>query len=271
MLRMDESTESDHLTNLIGQAAAFFRETFGSEPETISIAPGRVNLIGEHTDYHEGFVLPAAIDRYVIVAARKANGFRFVSQASGDSGHAEDPQALPKWARYAASPAILRPDAPGIQATIRSTLPIGAGLSSSAAIEVAFAGVWNAWMGKDLDRFEIARFAQRCENEALGVPSGLMDQLASACGVEGAALLIDLRNPEALAPVSIPRGLSIAILDSGERHDLGESGYPRRRRESERAAAKLGVRVLRDASPDQVEASKDLTDVERRRARHVVT
>ena len=153
-----------------------------------------------------------------------------------------------------------------IEAYIVSDLPRGAGLSSSAAMEMAFGTLYGALAGLELTDLELARAGQRCENEFVGVPCGLMDQLATKFGQAGHAVLIDIRCPENLRPIPIPDGISLVVCDTGVKHQLGDSGYPARRRESEEAARLLGVKTLRDATN-----TTGLEDILERRARHVIS
>jgi galactokinase len=238
-------------------------------------APGRVNLIGDHTDYNEGFVLPVAIDRDCVVVSRARNDGRVRIRsldmgsdavelsASGD----EDPsQVDPEWARLAA--ALIRTLAEtgrppnGVDAVVASTVPLGSGLSSSAAFEVAFALALAEAGRVRLAPLELALACQRAEHVATGVPCGVMDQLAAIAGQSGMALLIDCRSLE-IKTVELPKALTILAVHSGLPRRLAESSYAARRAECERVAASLGLRALRDATFDQV-ADHSL-------ARHVVT
>jgi len=231
-------------------------------------APGRVNLIGDHTDYTGGLVLPMAIDRVTTVSLER--GGRMVELASAsealpalvDIAVIEPADVQPPWARYVAGIiAVLRPDEGGT-GTVETQLPVGAGLSSSAALEVAVALA----LGFEGSVLELALACQRAEHLAARVPSGIMDQLASAAGVPGCALLIDCTSLE-VTPVPMPESVEVVVVDSGERRALASSAYAERRRQCEEAAALIGP--LREASP---EAAGDLDDPTlRRRARHVVT
>jgi galactokinase len=265
---------------LIQQAAEGFYRTFATDPEFISLAPGRINLIGEHTDYHEGFVFPCATDRAVVVAIGQAQGSsHVVATGFGDCQFHMGPRDLipqEKWVRYLAGTGSLLIEqgieVPQFQAYSVSDLPSGAGISSSAASEVAYAKGFLALVGTEMPNVDIARLAQQCENELCGSPCGILDQLASLSGVEGHGLFIDTRNPAQQEPVSIPKDLTLVVCDTGDKHDIGESGYPLRRSQSEKAAQILGVRVLRDATPKIVEAKRQqLGDLLHQRAKHVVT
>ena len=234
-----------------------------------AVAPGRVNLIGDHTDHTGGLVLPIAIDRWTEIELDR--GVPWIELVSAD---ADDPAILflddpvepstvqPLWARYVAGvAAVVRPDAGG-RGFVRTTIPIGAGLSSSAALEVAMA-LALGFRGSALD---LALACQRAEQIASGVPCGVMDQLTSAAGREGHALLIDCRSLD-VAPVPVPEGAQVVVVDSGQRRTLTTSFYGVRRAQTEEAEVIVGP--LRDATIDDVEpiAHAEL----RRRARHVVT
>ncbi|MGQ0830770.1 MAG: galactokinase [Microthrixaceae bacterium] len=233
-----------------------------------AFAPGRVNLIGEHTDYTGGFVLPIAVQLGTTVDLEP--GGALVSLTSADeAGEVEvaldvvDPASNePAWGRYVAGVvAELRP-ANGGTGTVRTTLPIGAGLSSSAALEVACALA----LGFDGDPLALALLCQRAEQRASGVPCGIMDQLASAAGRSGHALLIDCTT-NAIDPVRLPEGLEVVAVHSGEQRRLAGSAYADRRAACEAAAEIVGP--LRDASLADLKAIRH--DVVRRRARHVLT
>ena len=239
-----------------------------SGPLWRSVAPGRVNLIGDHTDYSGGLVLPMAIDLGTTVEGRRG-GDVVRLRSDGQEGEAVVPLDItapasvsPPWARYVAGVvAVLRP-AHGFTGRVSSTLPIGAGLSSSAALEVAVALA----LGFEGSSIDLALACQRAEQEASGVPSGVMDQLASAAGVDGAALLIDC-SALTVAPAPLPEGVEVVVVHSGQSRGLVDSAYAQRRAEVEAAAADLGP--LRTADPDAVQLLAD--PVVRARARHVVT
>jgi galactokinase len=234
-------------------------------------APGRVNLIGDHTDYNDGFVLPMAIDLQCVVRATPHDSVRVrSSDADGEfdlpaDGSAE-PSEVEGWGRYAAG--VLRALAErgrepiGMDATVSSTVPAGAGLSSSAALEVALALALCDAAGFDLPPLERARACQEAEQIATGVPCGIMDQLTSIAGKENCALLIDCRSLE-VEPIPLPADLAVLVVHSGVSRALADSAYAERRRACEAAAARLGVPALRDATLEQV------TDDPR--ARHVVS
>lgn len=270
---------------------AEFQARFSAPPAVLVRAPGRVNLLGEHVDYNGGPVLPAAIDREVRLAARFTPACT-VTLAALDLGEEVvfsldelDEKAdlkgspLPAWARYPAGVAwALRETGyppSGLEVVYSSNVPIGAGLSSSAAVEVGFAVLWQAMGGWQIDRLTLARLCQRAENDYVGVSCGLMDQFASACGVDGQALYFDTRSLE-WRPAPLPAGTAIVIADSGIRRALANSAYNERRASCEQAVQILQaylpeVRSLRDVKPTLFAAYSDrLPPVVRRRAEHVV-
>jgi galactokinase len=235
---------------------------------TRAFAPGRVNLIGDHTDYTGGFVLPMAIDLGTTVSGQR--GGDAVRLTSADEPgevvvplDASDPASVePSWGRYVAGVvSVLRP-AEGFAGHVSTTLPVGAGLSSSAALEVAVAMA----LGFEGSALELALLCQRAEQVASGVPCGVMDQLASAAGIEGHALLIDC---EALTirPLPVPDDVEVVVIHSGEERALATSAYAERRAACEQAESIIGP--LRAATVEQVDALDDV--VLRARARHVVT
>ena len=231
-------------------------------------APGRVNLIGDHTDYTGGLVLPMAVDLATSVTGERGGQVvRLRSTLASEEAvvplDVADPAAVtPAWARYVAGVvAVLRP-ATGFTGAVSTTLPVGAGLSSSAALELAVALA----LGFEGTPLELALACQRAEQIASGVPCGIMDQLASAAGVAGHALLIDCRTNE-VTPVPLLAGLQVVVVHSGEARALAGSAYAERRVQCEAAADEIGP--LRDATAADVASLSD--PVVRRRARHVVT
>ncbi|HEY2224566.1 galactokinase [Actinomycetospora sp.] len=257
-----------------------FTAAHGHEPDGIFSAPGRVNLIGEHTDHNEGHVLPFAIDRRTWVAvARRTDGT--VTVCSSDPGtqpvsttvgaldEATGWAAYPLGTVWALGEAGVAPS--GWDLVVHGEVPLGAGLSSSAALESAVALAVAECSGADLDRFALAAAGRRAENDVVGAPVGIMDQAASLLCREGSALLLDCRS---MATEDVALGLEdadlgILVIDSRVRHDLADGGYADRRAACVAAAAALGVPALRDADLAAVEGLGD--DVLRRRARHVVT
>jgi galactokinase len=267
-----------------GPVAAAFAERTGRDPEGVWAAPGRVNLIGEHTDYNDGFVLPAAIDRLVLVAAgRRAGGrLRLWSLQTGPPADLElagiGPGKVGGWAAYPAGVAWALGQAgvelAGADLVVDGDVPAGSGLSSSAALECATATALADLGGAGLDRVALAGLARRAENEVVGVPSGVMDQMVSMLGRAGHALFLDTRS---LGTEQVPlpleaAGLCLLVIDTRAGHRLVDGAYADRRAACEAAAAVLGVPALRDATPAQVEQhATALGDPGRRRARHVVT
>ena len=245
-----------------------------SERERWFSAPGRVNLIGDHTDYNEGFVLPVAIDLSCVVrATSNADGVVRVRSESVEGeveleadGSTDPSEVEDVWARYAAGvvgtlsergrPAV------GMDAVVTSTIPLGAGLSSSAALEVALALALCDVASFELPRLELAVACQEAEQVATGVPCGIMDQLTSVAGRNNHALLIDCRSLE-VEPIRLPPRLAVLILHSGMSRGLVDSEYAERRQSCEAIAALLGLSSLRDATPEQV--------ADEPRARHVVS
>ncbi len=291
----------------IGQAARAaaqaFERRFQRPPRFVAAAPGRVNLIGEHTDYNGGFVLPMAIDRYAIVAAAPSEapepgqeqsakqdrqGRKGLSPARIRCHSAaldvsvdlplDGPLAPgePTWANYVRG--VISGfqkrgvTAPGLDMLISSDVPLGGGLSSSAALEVATATMLEAATGTPLDAREKARLCRQAEHDFAGVPCGLMDQMASVLGDEAGALLIDCQfEIVRLVPFADPN-VSVLICNTNIKHALADGAYSRRRAECAEAARQLGVPSLRDATPEMVEGARGIFDpVVRRRARHVVT
>jgi len=273
------------------RALEVFRRRFGGEPRALVRAPGRVNLIGEHVDYNEGFVLPAAIDRDAWVAASPSDDGAITLEAvdvservrfDGSSAARKldcDGRPLPAWALYAAGVAhVLASNGHaicGLDAALASDVPIGAGLSSSAAIEVALAATWRALCRLAIEPTDLARLCQQAECEYVGVRCGVMDQFVSVHGKRDGALFLDCRSLE-WKTVPLPAETRLVVADSKVRRELASSEFNVRRRECEEAVAALGgalpgIRSLRDVSPDDLERHGHLlSPVLRRRARHVV-
>jgi galactokinase len=266
---------------VIEKLRAVFRRHFGSESSLIVRAPGRVNLIGEHTDYNDGFVMPLALQQAAWIAARPrtdrqvvlwSENFAAVQEFSLDYiAHAP---GAGTWGNYTrGTAAVLEKQGYrlcGMDAVIWGDVPIGAGLSSSAALEVASALALAAVSGIQLAPLETARLTQRAEIEFVGVNCGIMDQMISVLGQEGHALLIDCRTL-ACKPVPIPNECVIVIADTMKRRDLVDSKYNERRAECDAGARLLGVARLRDVSLEKFERNAALLpEPIRRRCRHVV-
>ena len=259
-----------------------FCRRFGGNPSFFARAPGRVNLIGDHTDYNDGFVLPMAIDREVCIAGRARDDRRvsvysidFDEDATFALDGGSPRQADGSWVEYLRGVAWALDDGgrptSGWEGVVAGNVPVGAGLSSSAALELATARVFSAVNGVVWQPVSMARLAQRAENEWVGVNCGIMDQLISAAGTSGHALLIDCRTLETRA-VAIPESVAVVVLDTGTRRGLVDSEYNERRAQCEEAAALFGVPALRDVDMlTFAERAGELDPVTRKRARHVVT
>ena len=257
-----------------------FEQRFGGAPVFIVRAPGRVNLIGEHTDYNDGFVMPMAIDRAVWIALRPRADGRVVGHSLDlDQGvefwleDNKDEQV--GWGDYVKGVAWALEDAGyalrGWEGVVTGDVPIGAGLSSSAALEMATARAFAATSDFPWEATKLAKIGQRAENEWVGVNCGIMDQLISAAGEADHALLIDCRSLEMQA-VPLPPDTVVVVLDTMTRRGLVDSVYNERRAQCEAAARFFGVPALRDVSVDQFLARADeLDETTRRRALHVVT
>ncbi|GCL66323.1 galactokinase [Pseudaquabacterium pictum] len=269
---------------LLPALLAGFQARFGAAPTTLAQAPGRVNLIGEHTDYNDGFVLPCAIDFHTLVAARpRSDGqVRVLAldlDGAGDSFRSDATivhSRTAPWANYVRGvvrglqQAGLAPS--GADIAITGNVPQGAGLSSSAALEVALLHAWQHLQGLNaLDATRIAQLAQRAENDFVGCRCGIMDQLISARGQAGHALLIDCRSLQA-RPVPLPAGVAVMIVHSRVQRGLVDSAYNERRAQCEAAARHFGVPALRDVSLDRLQADgAGLEALAWQRARHIVT
>jgi galactokinase len=257
-----------------------FAEAFGGAPDLVVQAPGRVNLIGEHTDYNDGFVLPCAIDCGTMVAAR-ARGDALLATVAADFAGEIDRVALDSpiaqaggWRDYVrGTAAMLVPEglARGAELAIAGDVPRGAGLSSSASLEVAVATALDRLHRLGLDPTRIALLAQRAENEFVGCNCGIMDQLVSARARAGHALLIDCRTLDC-RPVAMPAGLAVMVIESRITRGLVESAYNERRAQCALAARHYRVAALRDLDRAGLEAGLEgLDPIAYRRARHVVT
>jgi galactokinase len=260
-----------------------FENRYGVLPDLVVRAPGRVNLIGEHTDYNDGFVLPMAIDRAVWIALRSRNDsyvivhsldFDDVAQFS-PAEMSREGQRHGEWAEYVKGVAWAMQEAgwtlQGWEGVMAGDVPIGAGLSSSAAIELATARAFSEVSAHEWDPVEMAKVCQRAENEWVGMKSGIMDQMISSAGVEGRALLIDCRWLT-LEPVPLPPDTLAVIMDTTTRRELVTSAYNERRSQCEQAAKFFNVPALRDVNMQQFHAAADLLDpLVAKRARHVIS
>lgn len=287
--------ESDSVIDTLGGRLMDIRseyvQKFGKSPVIVGQAPGRVNLLGGHVDYNNGPVLPIALDRVVSLAAAPGED-NIVSLYALDLGEQSsfslsaledkidlDGSPLPKWALYPAGVAWALQDAglkvSGLEAVYTSDVPIGAGLSSSAAVEVCFAVLWQILGGWSKDRMTLSQLCQRAEIKYVAVECGLMDQFASACGVEGHVLYFDTRDLSWEALPMLP-GIVIIVADSGVRRDLASSAYNERRATCLQVVDLLrnylpDIHSLRDISPTEFAAySVYLPSIVKRRAEHVV-
>jgi galactokinase len=266
-----------------GAVGELFRSRFGGAPDGVWVAPGRANLMGEHTDYNEGFVLPFALGQGIVAAAARRADRRLVLCSAQEPGSVVsvvlddlEPGRVTGWAAYPAGVAWALSAAgyevPGACLAIDSDVPAGAGLSSSAALECATALALTELGGQSVDRRELADIARRAENEFAGVPSGIMDQSASLLGQRGHALLLDCRSLETSQVPFDPAGsgASLLLINTRARHALSAGQYGQRRAECERAARLLGVPSLRYLT-DVADVNRLSDPVLRRRARHVIT
>jgi galactokinase len=270
------------LERQIADTKSRYEKQFGGAPRWVVAAPGRVNIIGEHIDYNDGFVLPMALDRYTVIAAAPAAGDRATLRSvSADDDlviSVSEPRrhATPgHWSNYVAG--VLAGFCArgtrlnGFQALIGSNVPVGGGLSSSAALEVATATLAEAMTGKALAPAEKALLCQQAEHEFAGVPCGIMDQFASVMCRADYLMLLDCRSREIeQIPLTDP-GITVLIINSNVKHELSGGEYAERRGQCEAAAKALGIASLRDATHDQLEAGRQrMSSVEYRRARHAI-
>jgi galactokinase len=269
------------LSTIVGR----FRERFGATPHVYR-APGRVNLIGEHTDYNDGFAMPAAIEFYcwVAISPRKDHRLSIYSKEFSAAAEADLSsaalQSSKTWSDYPVGVALQLKQAGfrlrGANLLIESEVPIGAGLSSSAAIEVATALALAEQSGRSPDRIQLALLCQRAENEFVGARVGIMDQFISLHGRKDHALLLDCRTLS-FESLLIPDSVKLVISNTMVKHELASGEYNRRRADCEEAVRRLaqvlpGIRALRDVSPEQLEQHREaLSEVTYKRARHIVT
>ena len=270
---------------LVQKVTDRFSQTFPGEAPRVAAAPGRVNLIGEHTDYNDGFVLPMAIARSAVVAFRprtdgvlRAHSLAYAETKQAAVAALAEPGGQ-DWFAYVAGVvwAFASEGLPvcGLDLVVDGDVPIGAGLSSSAALEMATARALAAATGTPWEPARMARLGQRAENAYVGMNCGIMDQFASAACEAGSALLLDCRWLETRA-VPVPAGLAVVVMDTGARRSLATSAYNERRAACERAVAEIartkpGTKALRDVSAEDLEAAKArLDETDWRRASHVI-
>ena len=268
---------------LVDSTVKGLRQRYDVPPGWIVAAPGRVNLIGEHIDYNDGFVLPMAIQRYVVIAAAPASTKLSSSFYAVDLdeevqiGLDQEISATDhSWSNYVrgvlAGWAAADKPLPPISAVIQSNVPIGGGLSSSAALEVATATLLEAVTGMDLDPIEKALLCQKAEHEFAGVPCGIMDQFSSVLCEENSLMMLDCRDQTVQSVPFTASDVSVLITNSNVKHELTGGEYAERRSQCESALIKIGLGSWRDATIDDIEATADkLDEMEFRRARHVVT
>jgi len=270
------------LPELAADLARQFQRIYGRAPRWFVAAPGRVNVIGEHTDYNDGFVLPMAIERYTVMAADisrtstaiNIHDVQFAETATIDVSRPVE-KGSPKWSNYIrgviAGFQQRGVKVPALDVAMLSTVPVGGGLSSSAALEVSTATLLESATGKKIDPIEKALLCQKAEHEFAGVPCGIMDQFISVMGKANHLLLLDCRSRKTeLVPVNDP-SVELLIANTNVKHELGSGEYARRRAECETAAKILGVPSLRDATAEMLETAKSrMDDVPYRRARHVI-
>lgn len=283
--------ENVQLSELAAQTARQFALRYGRKPKWIVAAPGRVNLIGEHTDYNDGFVLPMAIDRYTVLAADRSDRSSGTQAAPQHiawfCGRTQKqdlfplehpvPKAAPHyWGNYVrgvfAGYQSLGIDSGGLDVFMTSTVPLGGGLSSSAALEVATATLIEAVTGSKIEPIDKALICQRAEHSYAGMPCGIMDQFASTLGQPGHLVLLDCRTRQARLVPMKNHDVTVLIINTNIRHELTGSEYPQRRSQCEQAARIMGIPALRDATLAGLQAYESKLDpIAHRRARHVIT
>jgi galactokinase len=265
--------------NLVDVVKEGFVKQFSAEPAFVVRAPGRVNLIGEHTDYNDGFVMPMAIDRAVYIALRPRNDkkVRLYSMDFEIWGEfaLDDLQREKGWLEYPKGVAwVLQNEGlnlQGFEGVISGDIPRGAGLSSSAAIELATARAFQSVSGFSWNAKQMALLGQKAENQWVGVNCGIMDQLISAVGQKDHAVLIDCRSLDTES-VPLPNGSVVVIMDTNTRRGLVDSAYNERRSQCEEAAKFFGVKALRDVTLKEFEARRDeLSPMTYKRAKHVIS
>ena len=276
------------MLNLVNATKSVFTKRYGMEPVWLVAAPGRVNLIGEHTDYNDGFVFPMAIERYTVIAAAPSEGNESTvfsvnkneAAAILTDGSSKPPEHV-VWSSYVQGTVQYAFEAgfkvKPFRVVLDSDIPLGGGLSSSASLEVAAATLIEAMTGRQFEPVEKALLCQKAEHRYAKMPCGIMDQLIAVMGRAGHAMLLDCRSKQPkMIPMDDP-SVSVLIVNSNVKHELTGSEYPDRRRQCEKAAGLLGVPMLRDATVSQLESARNRFDQEtdgdlcRRRAKHVIT
>lgn len=260
-----------------------FQALFSDSPSTIVAAPGRVNLIGEHIDYNDGYVLPMAVERYTWIAASPAarrGAATFFSLNLGESAtislEPHPPHVTGIWSSYlqgvVAGYVRLGYSVPSFDAIVHSDVPLGGGLSSSAALEIAAATLIESLTARQLPPLQKALLCQQAEHEFAGVPCGVMDQFSSVFGRSNELMMLDCRTQELTRIPFADQDLSVLIIDCGTRHELVDGEYAVRRQQCDSALRKLKRASWRDVTPELLASAWDhLSEVERRRARHVVS
>nr|XP_054592351.1 galactokinase [Nothobranchius furzeri] len=279
------AAQVSEVSALLAAARGRYRHLFGGEPQAACCAPGRVNLIGEHTDYNQGFVLPMALPLVTVVVGSQTPGRDVTIVTTEDAEETQRvdfslpsdgsalPPGTPPWANYVKG--VLQhyraAPVPGFRAVVASSVPLGGGLSSSASLEVAVYTFLQQLKPDDGDNLSKALACQQAEHTHAGVPCGIMDQFVSVFGREGHALLIDCRSLEAtLVPMADP-DLVVLVTNSNVKHSLTGSEYPMRRKQCEEAAAAMKKDSLRDVTLQDLEEAKvRMDDITYRRARHVI-
>lgn len=267
------------MTALTTAVTYAFEEHFGATPDVVADAPGRVNLLGEHTDYNGGYVLPMALKGLGVGIALGRGGAPGAVEAWSDTFHAAETRQIDegkagRWSDYllgcvkaVAAEAVAET---GLRVCLTTTLPMGAGLSSSAALEVASFRALNTLIGREMDPVDLAVAARRVENEFIGVPCGIMDQFAVSVGEPGQALFLNTATLEH-NPAPALEGHNFVVIDSGVSHQLTDDGYATRVRECNAACAALGVDELSALGLDDLPRIAAIAEPLNRRARHVVT
>lgn len=272
------------LNELGAMATREFGEQFGREPRWIAAAPGRVNVIGEHTDYNDGFVFPMAIERYTVVAGSLSSDGGKKVQLRSTGGHApvafdlsQPLKPAPKGAWFNYPLGVIAGfisrgiQVPGFDAVFHSTVPLGGGLSSSAALEVSTATLLESMTGRKLDPVEKALLCQKAEHEYAGMPCGIMDQFISVMGRKDHLLLLDCRSRKTELVPMTDSSVELLVTNTNVKHELTGGEYAKRRAQCEEASRILGVASLRDADMTRLETARaGMTEVVFRRARHVI-